>query len=115
MITLNYIANETKRFQTYVANRVTEIRENTEPHQWRHCPGKLNPADDASRGLDIQSFLQQKRWFSGPEFLSKTEDHWPKPNYREIPVEQLEVKKETYATTINRDDSFEEMMNKYSK
>ena len=29
MITLNYIRNETRRFQTYVANRITEIRDKT--------------------------------------------------------------------------------------
>ena len=39
--TLQYIKNETKRFQTYVANRVTEIREVTSPDQWRHCPEGL--------------------------------------------------------------------------
>ena len=36
-ITLNYIYSESRRFQTYVANRVTEIRELTAPEQWRHC------------------------------------------------------------------------------
>ena len=39
--TLQYIKNETKRFQTYVANRVTEIRDITSPDQWRHCPEGL--------------------------------------------------------------------------
>ena len=34
--TLQYIKNESKRFQTYVANRVAEIREVTSPDQWRH-------------------------------------------------------------------------------
>ena len=34
--TLGYIKNESKRFQTYVANRVAEIREVTSPDQWRH-------------------------------------------------------------------------------
>ena len=45
MIVLNYIRNESRRFQTYVTNRVTEIRELTFPHQWRHCPGDINPAE----------------------------------------------------------------------
>ena len=31
--TLQYIKNETKRFQTYFANRVAEIREVTSPDQ----------------------------------------------------------------------------------
>ena len=50
MITLNYIKNENRRFQTFVANRVSEIRELTHPDQWRYCPSKINPADDVSRG-----------------------------------------------------------------
>ena len=62
MTVLNYIRNEIRRFQTYVANRVTEIRELTFPHQWRHCPDAINPADDASRGLRIEEFLRSERW-----------------------------------------------------
>jgi len=48
-ITLNYI-KESRRVQTYVANRVNEIRELTHLVQWRHCPGRINPAEDVSRG-----------------------------------------------------------------
>ena len=69
MITLNYINNETRRFQTYVSNRIAEIHELTLPEQWRHCPGNENPADDASRGLEMSLFQQNKRWLSGPAFL----------------------------------------------
>ena len=61
MITLNYIHNENRRFQTYVANRVGEIRDLTCPGQWRHCPGKLNPADDVSRGLEMNEVLKNER------------------------------------------------------
>ena len=68
MTVLNYIRNEIRRFQTYVANRVTEIRELTFPHQWRHCPGAINPEDDASRGLRIEEFLRSER-LKGPPFL----------------------------------------------
>ena len=74
IIVLNYIKNECRRFQTYVANRVTEIRELTFPHQWRHCPGAINPADDASRGLRIEEFLSSERWLKGPPFLRQSED-----------------------------------------
>ena len=31
-------------------------------------PGLLNPADDASRGLDL-SRISNERWFKGPAFL----------------------------------------------
>ena len=61
MIVLNYIKNESRRFQTYVANRVTEIRELTHSDQWRLCDGMINPADDASRGLEMKDFLRNDR------------------------------------------------------
>lgn len=62
MITLNCIRNENRRFQTYVASRVAEIRDLTTPKQWRHCPGKLNPADEVSRGLKMNAFQKNGRW-----------------------------------------------------
>ena len=34
MISLNYINNETRRFQTYVSNLIAEIRELTTTDQW---------------------------------------------------------------------------------
>ena len=76
-ITLQYINNESRRFKTYVANRVAEIRDTSHPIQWRHCPEHLNPADDASRGLSASKLLSSERWFSRPNFLSKPEDEWP--------------------------------------
>lgn len=67
-IVLGYISNDSKRFQVYVANRVREIREHSNPSQWHHVPGEANPADTASRGARCDS-LQGCGWFSGPEFL----------------------------------------------
>ena len=34
-------------------------------------PGKVNPADDASRGLKPPKLSCQHRWWRGPEFLSE--------------------------------------------
>ena len=36
MTVLKYLANETTRFHTFVANRVNQIREGSEPSQWRY-------------------------------------------------------------------------------
>ena len=93
MIVLSYIRNTTKRFQTYVANRVNEIRESSDPTQWRHCPGDLNPADDCSHGLDPQKFIEQERWLRGPEFLWGPKNFWPDQQEEEIQDSELEIKK----------------------
>lgn len=50
---LKYIHNQTKRFRTYVANRVVVIHELSHEMQWRHVSSHDNPADDASRGLHV--------------------------------------------------------------
>ena len=93
-ITLYCISNESKRFQTYVANRVNEIREATTVEQWRHCPGVLNPADDCSRGLDAKQFVESERWLRGPQFLWEKEESWPSHQVEDLPDDKLEIKKE---------------------
>ena len=56
-------------FGCKVINFVAEIREVTSPDQWGHCPGKVNSADDASRGLiNLQKLSSQHRWWRGPDF-----------------------------------------------
>ena len=49
MVVLQYINNESKRFQTFVANRLAVIHELSKPSMWRHVGTKSNPADYASR------------------------------------------------------------------
>ena len=48
---LQYISSQERRFHTFVANRVAEVREKTEVEQRHHVSTKDNPADDASRGV----------------------------------------------------------------
>ncbi|XP_041364374.1 uncharacterized protein LOC121379789 [Gigantopelta aegis] len=67
-IVLSYIANESLRFHVFVANRVQQIREHTDPSQWKYVKGEENPADDASRGISVTDFMNSK-WLTGPEFL----------------------------------------------
>ena len=74
---LRYIRNETKRFHTFVANRIAIIRDGSDPDQWRHVGGDLNPADDLSRGLPAEALLSSDRWIKGPAFLWEQRERWP--------------------------------------
>ena len=76
MTVIRYIENESRRFHTYVANRVSVIREDSSPLQWRYIDTKSNPADDAPRGVTAESFVQNDRWIKGPVFLSRPESDW---------------------------------------
>ena len=115
MIVLNYIKNETRRFHTYVSNRIAEIHELTTTDQWRHCPGLLNPADDASRGLEMLSFLQNNRWLKGPAFLLQPEEEWPVTKLQDLPETSLEIKKEVYATEVNHTKNLDDLISNTSE
>ena len=63
--TLGWIQSN-QRQKMYIANRLTKIHENSNPHNWRHIPGKVNPADHGTRGLipsDIPNLWLQPRDF----------------------------------------------------
>ena len=113
-ITLHYINNETRRFKTYVTNRVTEIRDASQPCQWRHCLGSLYPADEASRGIWAQRFLTSERWFKGPAFLMKPEEDWPCFEIEALPEDDLELKGERAIFTLTLPEKLHELLVKYS-
>ena len=58
--------NEPHKWKTFVANRVLEIHQLTDPKQWRHCPGKDNPADLVTRGISASELIDSKCWTRGP-------------------------------------------------
>ena len=66
---LAYIKNTKKRFKVFVANRLHQIRTNSDVTQWYYIKTDDNPADDCSRGLSMKKSKRVKRWFNGPEFL----------------------------------------------
>ena len=70
-VVLGYIANVSKKFHLFVANRIQAIHDASDVSQWRYVPSEENPADDGSRGQTIQKFVENKRWFQGPDFLWK--------------------------------------------
>ncbi|XP_013409005.1 uncharacterized protein LOC106172697 [Lingula anatina] len=92
--TLSYIQSEDKRFQTYVENRVSVIREGSIPSQWHYIDSKRNPADDCTRGLTAHEMINSIRWIEGPEFLKQSECHWPEtPEVKGVSDEDKELKR----------------------
>ena len=92
-IVLKYVSYESRRFQVFVANRVGEIRRLTEPHQWKHISGDINPADIVSRGID-SSQLVSSCWLVGPDFLRRHKDSWlAHKHLEELGCDDPEVKK----------------------
>ena len=93
MIVLQYIYSCSKRFQTFVANRLSVIHDGSMPRQWRKVGTKENPADDVSRGLSGFDMISSDRWRRGPEFLWRDESAWPiNPALPEIACDDEEVK-----------------------
>lgn len=76
-IVLHWMRGHPNRLKTFVANRVSDILEQGHIVQWRHVSGKENPADCASRGLDIISLQHHPLWWKGPSWLSQHQSKWP--------------------------------------
>lgn len=76
-IVLSWLNGDTRKLKTFVANRVGEILETTERTSWRYTPTNANPADLISRGVNPSAISELKLWWTGPEFLTKSESDWP--------------------------------------
>ena len=57
---LGYIANESRKFKIFVANRVEMIKESSEPSQWIYTKFEANSSEYSSRGVEV-SRIQLKR------------------------------------------------------
>ena len=70
-IVLQWI-NSTNKHPIFIANRVSEILENTSVDQWNHVATCDNPADAGTRGMSAE-VLQSSSWVRGPDFLRTKE------------------------------------------
>lgn len=66
---LGWLSDEPRNFQTYIANRTSEILTSLPRTQWNHVKSKENPADLASRGVSPKMLIQSELWWQGPHWL----------------------------------------------
>ena len=122
-IVLQYIRNETRRFQVFVGNRISMIHQLSHPSQWNHVPGKENPADLITRGRTPQQLQEEVAWFHGPEFLHSYKSEWKtKECQEELSADDPEVRVDravVYAHVVNAGDvkpdhPLDQMLDHYS-
>ena len=69
-IVLNWLAKLPRVWNTFVANRVSNIQETLPRKNWDYVPTNENPADVASRGTTVSELLDNELWWNGPSWLS---------------------------------------------
>ena len=77
MTVLLWIRSDAHHYRPFVAHRIGEICEHTDPDAWRWVPSKDNPADLATRGARVGDLTPDSPWFKGPSFLAQDECDWP--------------------------------------
>ncbi|XP_055708973.1 uncharacterized protein LOC129805225 [Phlebotomus papatasi] len=77
MVILHQIHSPNRPREVFVRHRVSKILSLSTASQWRHVPTSHNPADVLSRGSRVKALASNKLWWSGPEWLLKTEENWP--------------------------------------
>ena len=105
MSVLKYINNVNSRYQRFVANRISFIREHSKVENWCYVPSNQNPADIATRPIDVNKFLNCSVWTEGPKFLGESKSSWPKINDKlELPENDPEIIKSKLVFCSNLSD-----------
>ncbi|KAL7291704.1 hypothetical protein TKK_0014493 [Trichogramma kaykai] len=75
-VVLDWLKGHPSRWQTFVANRVSEIGNTFPQAQWHHVRSSDNAVDCATRGLTPEQLLESKLWWSGPSWLTLPAADW---------------------------------------
>lgn len=70
-VVLDWLTGHPSRWQTFVANRVSEVITTLPGVQWRHVRSEDNPADCATRGFSPEQLQHSSLWWEGPEWIRK--------------------------------------------
>lgn len=101
-VTLGFIGNNARRFHVFVANRVQQIQDATDPKHWFHVKGEDNPADEGSRGISVQHLIEGSKWLEGPQFLQKRDLVIPTLDVPELESSDPEVRTSVFAQTTQQ-------------
>jgi len=97
-IVLHWLRTSPHLLKTFVGNRVSEIQELTGAGEWRHVRSGDNPADG---GHIPCAFARNQIWFTGPQWLVKSESEWPVESTRTCEIPEMKKDVCLHAFTSN--------------
>ncbi|XP_064463439.1 uncharacterized protein LOC135374405 [Ornithodoros turicata] len=122
-VALQWIKSSADKWKQFVSNRVIEVQQLSSPENWRHCPGRENPADLLTRGMLPSTLAGNRTWWNGPQWLCSPKHSWPTTNstpvVREVEAEEKKASAALHITAgselvpvldINRYSSFLRMV-----
>ena len=59
---LGWLQSHSRQYKVEIGNRVSKIQSVTFPEQWRHVPGRINPADKGTRGMKASELTVDDTW-----------------------------------------------------
>ncbi|XP_069102091.1 uncharacterized protein [Argopecten irradians] len=93
-VVLGYINNRTRRFNTYVANRVERILQSSQPSQWKYVSTAMNPADQATRSSARVDGFESSIWLRGPKQLQEDTESASSDVYGLVEPKDKEIRPE---------------------
>ncbi|XP_071640891.1 uncharacterized protein [Temnothorax longispinosus] len=112
-ITLYWITSLSRRWEVFVANRVSKIQRLTKIEDWRHVPSTDNPADILSRGIHPHELVEASLWWHGPTFL-QYEDRWPSKDITRLGDDLPETREAAAAVVIISPSIVDGLIKKHS-
>lgn len=114
-VSLAWITSHPNHWNTFVANRVTDIQHITNTKSWHYVDTNNNPADCASRGVLPCNLKEHQLWWNGPSWLSTNENYWQnQPRKFETNLEQRKVVRTMHVKTSSEDKHMENVLKKQS-
>lgn len=89
-IVLDWLRSQPHKWKTFIANRVATIQSLTKNSQWNHVPSADNPADCASRGMDVNQLSAFRLWWDGPLWLRSETTEWPQSKKKPANLQELQ-------------------------
>ncbi|XP_055932043.1 uncharacterized protein LOC129962322 [Argiope bruennichi] len=113
-IVLSWINRPPSKGNIFIQNRVNNILNLTSVSDWYHIPGKLNPADCATRGLFPEQLKNASYWWNGPDWI-KQDFHPLVPSLKVLTTNLDEPDSVQEPTSVNADrNPLNDMLLKFS-
>ncbi|XP_059220655.1 uncharacterized protein LOC131995716 [Stomoxys calcitrans] len=88
-IVLGWLSKPPMTWETYVANRTSQILDLVPNAKFRYVPTHDNPADLGTRGCKPQDLQCNPLWWNGPPWLTRPESGWPKKISLTVPKPRI--------------------------